>query len=107
MELPIEQTTVILASTRRLDAFSGPSLRRRAAAGIEAGQPEIILDLSLVREIDPSGMAALVSLVRSARKQGSDVVVRGVSDDIRRLFEMTGLDRVVPAVPAVPTVQAA
>ena len=107
MELPPEQTTVILATARRLDAVSGPSLRQRAAAGLKAGQPEIILDLSHVREIDPSGMAALVSLVRSARKQGSEVVVRGVSDEIRRLFEMTGLDSIVPAIPAVPAVHAA
>lgn len=100
MELPNDRPNVLAHPGRRLDVLTAPALRRHAASRLNRGP--LVLDLSLVQEIDSSGMAALLALVKSARRNGADLTLRGVSPALSQLFEMTGLDRVVPSTPASP-----
>ena len=51
----------------------------------------VVLDLSAVPFIDSGGLAALVAITR---EHEGPVKVEGLSPTHRRLFEMTGLDKV-------------
>ena len=53
------------------------------------------LDLSLVERIDAAGLAALVSLYRSAREAGHVFAVVNPSCRAARIIALAGLDRVL------------
>ncbi|HEU5314583.1 MAG TPA: STAS domain-containing protein [Chloroflexota bacterium] len=99
MEIRDEQArdtieTVVLSAAGRLDALSAPLLKRAARDHLLRGKADLVLDLSGVRTIDASGLAAVVSLSRSARAAGGRLVPRGASPEIWRAFEVTGLESV-------------
>jgi len=51
------------------------------------------VDLSGVSYIDTSGLATLVEAVRIARRQGTQMLLGGIHDQPRYLFEISHLDR--------------
>jgi anti-sigma B factor antagonist len=52
----------------------------------------IVADLSGVVYVDASGLGALVSARKTIRRDGGDVELAGLPDEIRTLFELTRLD---------------
>ena len=86
--------SVVLQASGRLDALSAPVLKRAAREHLLRGRTDLVLDLSGVRTIDASGLAAVVSLSRSARAAGGRLVPKGASPEIWRAFEVTGLESV-------------
>ena len=56
-----------------------------------AGGRTVIVDLTRVTFLDSSGLSALIAGKRTADAQGTPFQVRGASDNLRRLFEVTGL----------------
>ena len=68
---------------------------RTAVAAREAGEA-LELDLSGLEFLDTSGLQLLVELHRDARADGHELsIVRG-THNVHRVFEMAGLDRVLP-----------
>jgi len=67
---------------------------RTALANALGRKPETLpVDLSGVPYIDTSGLATLVEAARIARKQGTRMVLSGLQDQPRYLFDITHLDR--------------
>jgi anti-anti-sigma factor len=59
----------------QLDAFSEPAFRKVLIKYVEAGPPNIILDLAAIDFVDSSGLGALVQLVKKATGEGGTVQV--------------------------------
>ncbi len=60
----------------------------------ERAQPELLLfDLGALSFIDVSGLSAMLAAARRARGAGRRVMVSAASPPVRRLFELTALDR--------------
>jgi anti-anti-sigma factor len=56
---------------------------------------EIILDFSKTIFIDSSGIGALISNMKVARKKGSNLVLRSVNPQVMAVFSLTSLDQVL------------
>jgi anti-sigma B factor antagonist len=54
----------------------------------------LLLDFGAVTFIDSSGLGALVAIRNAARNQGKDIALSNVSERIRQLLGITGLDGV-------------
>jgi len=64
----------------------------------------VVLDLSLVREIDSRGVSVVVDLHRRCRQQGLAFCVAGVTDHVRRVLDLFQLATLFPiATDAAPT----
>lgn len=60
-----------------------------------ARKPErLVVDFAAVSFIDSSGMATLVKVLARARKAGSELILRGMPERIRGVFEIARLDRI-------------
>lgn len=59
-----------------------------------ARQPAVVVDLSLVRYIDSSGVASLVEALQASRKRGGTFGLAALSPAARRVLELGRLDRV-------------
>lgn len=59
----------------------------------------IVIDLALLEFIDSSGLSALIDATESARLNGHVLTLRhGEKSEVRRIFEITGLDKTLPFV---------
>lgn len=63
----------------------------------------VIVDLSRVPYMDSSGVATLVEAMQIARKASTKLVLCGMQDKVRSIFEIARLDRVFTIVPDMAT----
>jgi len=70
------------------------ALRDKVKVLVEAGHSRIILDLAEVNYIDSAGLATLVQVFTSARKQGGDVKLLHLTKRVRDLLQITRLSTV-------------
>jgi anti-sigma B factor antagonist len=63
-------------------------------AWIQDGKNKFILDLSKLEYINSNGLSVLINILTKSRNHGGDVVIFGVSDQLKNLFIITKLDNV-------------
>ena len=51
---------------------------------------DLIIDCTELDYIASSGLRILISILKGAKTAGSHVVMRGVNDDIKNVFKLTG-----------------
>ena len=51
---------------------------------------DVIIDCTKLEYIASSGLRILISILKGAKAGGSRVVMRGVNDDIKNVFKLTG-----------------
>ena len=55
-----------------------------------AGGKDVVIDCTGLEYIASSGMRILLSILKGAKAGGSKVVLRGVNEDIKSVFALTG-----------------
>ncbi len=79
-----------------IDLHSAPQLRAALLKTGEGVAPRWIIDLSEVIFIDSTGIGVLVGALKRAREAGGEVHFCGAATRVKRVFEITGLSRVLP-----------
>jgi anti-anti-sigma factor len=51
---------------------------------------DVVIDCTGLEYIASSGLRILLSILKGAKASGSKVVMRGVNDDIKNVFKLTG-----------------
>jgi len=77
----------------RLDAHAAVAFKEFMAKTIDEGNNKIVLDLRQITFIDSSGLGAIVTTLKRVGADGK-LVVAGLNDKTRSIFEMTRMDRV-------------
>lgn len=88
-----ESILVVHVDEKRLDASKAPVFKDEMTKRIEAGNTQIVLDLSRVEFVDSSGLGALVSCLKRLGPKGG-LAIAGASGTVIRLFSLTRMDRV-------------
>ena len=83
----------------RLDAISSERVKSALQLLADQDQAKIIIDLQGVPFIDSSGLAALVSGLRTVRERGGTIVLSGAQSQAQIVFRLTMLDRVFAIYP--------
>ncbi len=79
-----------------IDVATSPTLRERLIDLVNGGATRLVLDLEAVDFLDSTGLGTIVSLLKRVRTHGGDLRLVCTEARIRRLFEITGLDKAVP-----------
>ena len=90
----IGSATYRIALAGEFDMYTAPEFRRDLNTCIEHGASEVTVDLSEATFIDSTFLGVLLGGMRSLRERGGELSVV-CPDSIRRIFEITGLDRVL------------
>jgi anti-sigma B factor antagonist len=93
---------VVLAAAGELDLSTSPALHAAANTTLTDSQP-LVVDLSAVSFIDSSGVSMLVQVFKVARDANLPLKLVIDSDQVRRLFRLTGLDKVFDTAPDLAT----
>jgi anti-anti-sigma factor len=80
-------------------------LLRQAMLG-SGGSGPVIVDLAAVPFMDSAGLGALVAGVRHARERGGGAGIAGPRPPLRRLLQVTGVERLAPVGATVEEVLA-
>jgi anti-sigma B factor antagonist len=86
---------VVLALHGEADLHAAPLLRTRLDGAIDAGAPGIVVDLSDVPFLDSMALGVLVAGMKRLRATRRQLRLVAPRAEVRRLLELTLLDRVL------------
>lgn len=93
-EVSAGTTTVVVVPGPSLSGATASEFRRRIRSVSEASG-KLVLDFSEVRNLDSSGLGAVLDCREQIGKKGGTLRICGLDDRLRLLFEMTRLHRTV------------
>lgn len=81
-----------------VDWMTHAILERKLEELVDGGETRIVADLSAVGFIDSTGLTVLVSFFHRLKMSGGRLAIVCPSRGVRRVFERTGLDRLLGVV---------
>jgi len=98
--LELDQATVI-SPVGDVDLSRSPTLRAHLRDALDAAPHRLVVDLEGVEYMDSSGVATLVEAMQIARRSNTRLVLCGMNQRVRSVFEIARLDRVFLIVPTL------
>ncbi len=92
----IDAETQVIELGGEIDLYTAPEFKERMVALIEDGKKRIVVDLSSATFIDSTTLGVLVGGVKRLRPAGGSLALVCTDQNITKIFEITGLDRVFP-----------
>ena len=87
-------TVGVIAVHGQADLHTAPELRSAITAALDGGATGLVIDLSEASFIDSMTLGVLLGAVKRLRPSGGKVGIVCADSHIRRIFEITLLDRV-------------
>lgn len=101
-----EDKQLIFKITEDIDECLAQKIRRKLDNEIERYMPkEIIFDFSKVTFMDSAGIGLLIGRYKLANMIGGRVKVANITSSIRKIFEMSGILKIMPEVKEEKEVQ--
>jgi anti-sigma B factor antagonist len=93
--------TRVVTLRGELDAHDAPTLRTTFSEALEAAppQPRVVLDLTQVTFLDSTALGCIVGLLRRVGEADGELRVVLPGAPTVRIFEITGLDAILPTYP--------
>jgi len=82
----------LLRTKGEIDLASSPRLKEALKHSPETQDSILLLDMSEVSFIDSSGLAVLIEYAREAYQHGGKIILFGLNDRVRLVFELVRLD---------------
>ena len=76
------------------DLYTAPELRGALGALVENGAHSVLVDLSRTSFLDSTTLGVLMGAVRKLRSRGGQIAIACSDPNIRKIFEITLLDRI-------------
>jgi anti-sigma B factor antagonist len=90
--------TMVLTPLGEIDLSRAPALRTHLSQAISDKPVRLVIDLKEVPYMDSSGVATFVEAMQLARRNESKLVLCGLQDRVRSIFEIARLDMVFTIV---------
>ena len=92
----VDQETHVIELGGEVDLYTAPEFKERLVQVIEDGKKRLVVDLSKATFIDSTTLGVLVGGVKRLRPTGGSLSLVCTDQNISKIFEITGLDRVFP-----------
>ena len=97
----IDAQTYVLALAGELDLYSADAFRTALDEALEDGATRLAIDLTSVDFIDSVALGVLANAMKRLRNAGGGLAVISGNPQIVRVFEITGLDRMLVLAPSL------
>jgi anti-sigma B factor antagonist len=91
----------VVTAPEEIDTTNAAGLRAALSRASRDGSGPLVVDLTRTTFCDSAGIRALVDAHRRARAEGGQVLLAMCGEAVPRIFEITGVDRVIPRFPDV------
>lgn len=78
-----------------VDAFTAPVLKERLVSVQNTPGLQAVIDLSEVDYIDSTGLGIFIGFYKALQRQEGYVKMIGVNGRLKRLFDITGIDKII------------
>jgi anti-sigma B factor antagonist len=96
-EEDIDATTHLIKLRGEIDLYTAPAFRERVVQLIASGKKHIVLDPSKVTFVDASNPpGVLMEDAKRLQSAGGSISLVWIDQNVRRVYEITGLDRAFP-----------
>ncbi|MGI6296466.1 MAG: STAS domain-containing protein [Armatimonadota bacterium] len=89
-------TIPIIDLSGEVDAYTSARFREAMVELIDNGSSSLVISMLKVEYIDSSGLGALVGGLKRSTENGGKIVLVCDNPQIRKVFEITGLEKVFP-----------
>ena len=98
VEFPVEMAggVPVVTAPVEFDVTSADGLRAALVDAAARGHGTFVVDMSLTRFCDSSGLHALVAAHRRAQAEGGEVLLVVPDTAVLRVLAVTGMDQVIP-----------
>lgn len=86
--------SVKLSLFGEVDIYTSQELKEKLYSIVETNQNDLIIDCKELNYIDSTGLGIFVGALKKAKQYGKKIVITGLKDNIKKLFIITGLDKV-------------
>ena len=95
----IEDRLLIFEITEEIDHHTCEIIRRRADYEIQRFMPKrVVFDFNRVVFMDSAGIGLIIGRYKTVSSFGGKLEMINVRDNLKRVFEMSGILRIVPIV---------
>lgn len=77
-----------------VDVYTAPQLKQQMISMLEGGAGNLIVNLTKVDYLDSTALGVLIGGLKRMREMDGNMVLVCPSPRIRRVFEITGLDKI-------------
>jgi anti-sigma B factor antagonist len=95
----VDESTYVIALAGEVDLYTAPEFKQQLLDVIGKGGKEVVVDFSDTTFIDSTTLGVLVGGVKRLRAQDGRLSLVCSDRNIRKIFEITGLDRVFTIYP--------
>ncbi|MCC3358245.1 anti-sigma F factor antagonist [Bacillus sp. REN16] len=96
IELEVKNNVLCIRLTGELDHHTAEELRLKVTDTIESNQiNHILLNLEKLTFMDSSGLGVILGRYKQIKNLGGEMVVCSISTQVERLFEMSGLFKII------------
>jgi anti-sigma B factor antagonist len=78
-----------------IDAYTAPELKNKFMELAQLSEPYIVVDLTNVSYMDSTGLGVFIALLKAIKSSEGKLKFVGVSERIKRLFDITGLTEIL------------
>ena len=91
---------MVIAPRGRIDSSTASELEQRLLGHVEAGESRIIVDFSAIDYVSSAGLRVLLLVQKQLRPAKGSIVICGLNDHVRQVFEITGFVKIFPIYPS-------
>lgn len=88
-----EKSDAVVELCGEVDLHHTPEVHRALVTTCERRPPRLIIDLSAVSYMDSSGIGTLVEVFRRVNGYSGKLILCGLNERVRSVFEITRLDK--------------
>jgi anti-sigma B factor antagonist len=86
----------VIALTGEVDLYTAPEFKNELIRVIEGGATTVVVDFTDTTFIDSTTLGVLVSGLKRVRPKSGQLPLVITDRNIKKVFEITGLDRIFP-----------
>lgn len=90
----LEAQVPVIVLSGEVDVHTAPRLKQQMVSLLEDGVTSLIVDLGGVDYLDSTALGVLIGGLKRIRERKGDMVLVCPGARVRRVFEITGLDRI-------------
>lgn len=102
----IEDKLLLFEFTEELDHHQAEKIRKRADYEIQRFMPKkVMFDFKKVNFMDSAGIGLIIGRYKVANCYGGKVEMLNVNNKVKRIFEMSGVLKIVPIIDNISSEQ--
>ncbi|MGH8794992.1 MAG: STAS domain-containing protein [Stackebrandtia sp.] len=107
MELTLDTRTAgrrtVVEVRGEIDMYTSSQLRAALLKLLNQGAVDIAIDVDRVEFCDSTGLGVFIGMLRRLREVGGSLLIVCARPQMLKIFQLTGLDKVLDIRPALPT----